>query len=124
MGNARLEVTVLGQRLSLKGACDAAHVQRLAHHVDQKVEAIRRGGSTLSTLKLAVLAALNLADDCLAAQRSEQDFRDDMLQRSKALLTALDELEGREASDRLRAEPSAQLRAKPTAPTSAQSVRP
>jgi cell division protein ZapA len=108
MSNARHEVTVLGQRLSLKGGCDAAHVQRLADHVGQKVEAIRRGGSTLSTLKLAVLAALNLADDCLTAQQSAQKFRGDMLRRSQALLTAIDEL------DIETGVPSAQPNAEPT----------
>jgi len=39
------------------------HIERLASVVDSKMRAVSAGGATVDSLRVAVLAALNLADE-------------------------------------------------------------
>lgn len=58
-------VTIFGRTYNLRGGGDAAYLQRLAASVDVKMREIARATGTADTLKVAILAALNLADDCM-----------------------------------------------------------
>lgn len=62
MTDDRITVEILGQRLSLKGIGDAEYAKRLASLVDARMRAIK-GTSTLDISKVAVLTAINLADE-------------------------------------------------------------
>ena len=42
---------------------DPAHIERLAHIVDSKMRAVAEHGGTVDSLRVAVLAALNIADE-------------------------------------------------------------
>jgi len=48
---------------------------------------------TVDTLKVAVLAALNLADDWLSAEKNLETFRRDVTERAQRLLSRLLEVE-------------------------------
>ncbi len=63
-GNATEYVTVdiYDQTYHLSGQ-DAAHVRELAARVDSKMRAVAAQGRTVDSLRVAVLAALNLADE-------------------------------------------------------------
>jgi len=49
---------------------DAEHIRGLAAQVDAKMRAVAAHGRTVDSLRVAVLAALNLADDLSLAQKS------------------------------------------------------
>ncbi|HEV2486121.1 MAG TPA: cell division protein ZapA [Terracidiphilus sp.] len=63
-GNATEYVTVeiYDQTYHLSGQ-DAPHVRELAARVDAKMRAVAAQGRTVDSLRVAVLAALNLADE-------------------------------------------------------------
>ncbi|MGD0731961.1 MAG: cell division protein ZapA [Terracidiphilus sp.] len=63
-GNAAGYVTVeiYDQTYHLSGQ-DAAHIRELAAKVDAKMRAVAARGRTVDSLRVAVLAALNLADE-------------------------------------------------------------
>jgi cell division protein ZapA len=63
-GNATGYVTVeiYDQTYHLSGQ-DAVHIRELAECVDAKMRAIAAQGRTVDSLRVAVLAALNLADE-------------------------------------------------------------
>lgn len=63
-GTDRFYVEILGQRLALKGIDDPAYAQRLAALVDARMRAIK-GGTNLDHGKVAILTAINLADELL-----------------------------------------------------------
>ncbi len=42
---------------------DPAHIERLAHIVDSKMRAVAARGGTVDSLRVAVLAALNITDE-------------------------------------------------------------
>jgi len=55
-------VSIYGQTYNLSGE-DPAHVRQLAEYVDGKMRAVAAQGRTVDSLRVAVLAALNLADE-------------------------------------------------------------
>jgi cell division protein ZapA len=56
-------VTIAGQRYTIKSDAEEAYVQTLAQVVDAKVREVQRGAKTAEPHAVAVLAALQLADD-------------------------------------------------------------
>jgi len=66
-------VTIYGQDYTLRGDADPAYVQRVAALVDQKMREISQRSELASTSKVAILAAVNLADDLLREQQKHQE---------------------------------------------------
>jgi len=61
-------VQIYDQTYHLSGQ-DAAHIGRLAEQVDAKMRAVAAQGRTVDSLRVAVLAALNLADELSQASK-------------------------------------------------------
>ncbi len=57
-----ITVEIYDQNYHLSGQ-DADHIRALAAQVDAKMRAVAAQGRTVDSLRVAVLAALNLADD-------------------------------------------------------------
>ena len=55
-------VSIYDQTYHLRGQ-NAAHIRRLAEIVDSKMRAVASQGRTVDSLRVAVLAAVNLADE-------------------------------------------------------------
>lgn len=77
-------VSIYDQTYHLRGH-DPVYIERLAALVDSKMRAVASHGTTVDSLRVAVLAALNVADELLMAE------------------ARLDTLTGSEASKRTRA---------------------
>jgi cell division protein ZapA len=60
-----VSVAIYDQVYHLRGT-DAQYIERLAALVDGKMRAVAAHGSTVDSLRVAVLAALNIADELLA----------------------------------------------------------
>lgn len=57
-----VSVEIYDQVYNLRGT-DPAHIEKLAALVDTKMRAVSAQGSTVDSLRVAVLSALNLADE-------------------------------------------------------------
>ena len=70
---APVKVEIFGQTYSIQGELEPAYVHKLAKLVDEKMHAIAAATGTIDTQKVAVLAALAIADELqtLQSQRSE-----------------------------------------------------
>jgi cell division protein ZapA len=66
--NAPTPVTIYGKTYHLRGDGDTAYLHELAHEVDRRMREVAETTGTADTLALAILAALNLTDECLQAQ--------------------------------------------------------
>jgi cell division protein ZapA len=66
-------VTIYGQTYHLRGGEDGTYLTDLASLVDRRMREVVETTGTADTLKVAVLAALNLADDCLQARGGRAD---------------------------------------------------
>lgn len=67
-------VKIYDQTYHLSGQ-DAPHIRRLAEMVDAKMRAVAAQGHTADSLRVAVLAALNLADELARASGHAGDGR-------------------------------------------------
>lgn len=79
---SKVTVDIYGESYALKGTSDAAYIQRVADMLNERMKEIAKVNPRLSSNKIAVLAALNIADDYL---RLEQDYQQllQMLNESK-----------------------------------------
>ena len=69
--NQSIAVDIYDQIYHLRGT-DTAYIERLAAIVDAKMRAVSAHGGTVDSLRVAVLAALNIADElCTARQRHD-----------------------------------------------------
>ncbi|MGD0829440.1 MAG: cell division protein ZapA [Terracidiphilus sp.] len=64
--NSYVTVEIYDQTYHLYGQ-DAKHIRRLAELVDARMRAVAAHGRTVDSLRVAVLAALNLADELTQA---------------------------------------------------------
>ncbi len=62
-----IEVRIYGRTYHLRGAEDGAYLQELAKIVDRKMQEVADATGTADTLKIAILACLNIADEFLQA---------------------------------------------------------
>ena len=70
--NQSIAVDIYDQIYHLRGT-DTVYIERLAAIVDAKMRAVSAHGGTVDSLRVAVLAALNIADElCTARQRHDQ----------------------------------------------------
>jgi cell division protein ZapA len=93
-----IAVEIYDQIYHLRGT-DPAHIERLAAIVDAKMRAVSAHGNTVDSLRVAVLAALNIADElCCARDRSDnlagslQNSQQSVRSRAGDLSHLLDEL--------------------------------
>lgn len=62
-----ITVNIYDNAYQLRGT-DPAHIQKIADIVDSKMRAVAQRGTTVDSLRVAVLAALNIADEMLTMQ--------------------------------------------------------
>ena len=73
-----VKVQIFGQSYAIRGELDEAYVQKLAAYVDEKMRAIADATATVDTQKIAVLAALAIADELHNAQ-GDRGEREELL---------------------------------------------
>lgn len=68
----KVTVEIFGETYALKGDMDARQVKLLARMVDDEMRSVAKGNNRLPTAKVAVLAALNLANEYV---KLETDYK-------------------------------------------------
>jgi cell division protein ZapA len=85
-----IRVEIYDESYNLRGS-DAEYISRLAEVVDAKMRAVAQHTSTVDSLRVAVLAAINLADDYYQLKRKYEGIESDYTSRASHLGRALDE---------------------------------
>ena len=70
-GNS-IKVTIYGTEYPVRGETDAEYIKKVAEYVDQKMYEVERSSSAKSTVKVAILAALNIADELFREREEKQ----------------------------------------------------
>ena len=81
-----VEIRVFGQTFSVKTDADEAHIQAVAQYVNEKMEEILKKTRSVSTLNVAILTALNIADDFLKEKEQRKAFLREVEVKSKDLV--------------------------------------
>ena len=89
--NASVRVEIFDQAYNLRGS-DPDYILKLADYVDSKMRAVSEQTHTVDTARLAVLAALNIADEFNLLKRKLDHGSSDYQQRAQQLSRILDEV--------------------------------
>jgi cell division protein ZapA len=89
--NSSVRVEIFDQVYNLRGS-DPQYILKLAEYVDSKMRAVAEATNTIDTVRLAVLAALNIADEYHLIKRNQDVGTIDYQKRAHQLASALDEV--------------------------------
>ena len=85
-----IEVDIFGQRLSLQGNADENYVQELAQYVEGQMNTIAGNLTTSTPAKVAILAAINIADQLFTQESRRQAGEAEVERRAVGLLECID----------------------------------
>ena len=91
VGSGSVRVEIFDQVYNLRGS-DADYILQLAEYVDSKMRAVSEQTATVDSVRLAVLAALNIADEYHLLKRRLETASPEARQRAVKLASALDEV--------------------------------
>jgi cell division protein ZapA len=87
-----VHVEIAGQRYPIRSSLDPTYVAELAAYVDEKMGLAARETTSGDTLKVAVLAALNIADELFRARAAEGAVSTQWQQKAEELERLVDGL--------------------------------
>ena len=91
VNNTSVRVEIFDQAYNLRGS-DPEYILKLADYVDSKMRAVAEQTNTIDTVRLAVLAALNIADEYHLLKRNASAGSGAYAQRANRLANALDKV--------------------------------
>jgi cell division protein ZapA len=86
-----IHIHVSGQRYPIRTTLPAAYVQELAAYVDRKMAAAAEASPSSDAVGLAVLTALNIADEFFRTRDAQQDETESITTRAEALERIVDQ---------------------------------
>ena len=89
--NGSVRVEIYDQTYQLRGS-DPEYIGKLADYVDTKMRVVAQQASTVDSLRVAVLAALNIADEYLVLKSKFDTATVDYTARAGHLSEVLDEI--------------------------------
>ena len=87
-----IPVVIHGHRYPIRSTLEQEYVARLAAYVDEKIRAAADTTPTGDSLRLAVLAALNIADELFRSREQGQATRGAISERAGELERLLDRI--------------------------------
>jgi cell division protein ZapA len=84
-------VHIHGQRYVIRSDAEESYVQALAKFVDDRLSEIKTTSKPVSPQNLAMLAALNIADDLFKERQRNSAFKNTIREKSKTALAYLNE---------------------------------
>ena len=85
-----VHVEIFGQAYSLSAGADPGYVEQLAAHVDAQMREVGKNAGAVDSLRVAVLAALNIADECFRLRAGTDGVAGEAERRALALARELD----------------------------------
>lgn len=67
-----VKVTILGSEYAIKGTANSEHIIKIARYVDQKMREITEQQSIASNTRVAILAAMDIADELFQEKQQRQ----------------------------------------------------
>lgn len=85
-----VKVQIFGQSYPIGTDLEEAYVRKLAAYVDEKMQSIADATGTVDTQKVAVLAALAIADELHGMQRERGEREELMREQAERCLTLVE----------------------------------
>ncbi|OGP83852.1 MAG: hypothetical protein A2V87_03450 [Deltaproteobacteria bacterium RBG_16_58_17] len=88
----RFEVRILGQDLSVISDSGDEHVENVIRYVSEKVEEAGKAAGSKNALNIAILAALNIADEYLRMMGVKENIYSQLENRSEQLIHLINDI--------------------------------
>ncbi|MGC8746273.1 MAG: cell division protein ZapA [Candidatus Saccharicenans sp.] len=100
MSEKILEIEIFGNkyRICVKGEEDERYISQLASYVDQKMQEVAVKSRSSDLAKIAVLAALNIADELFISERRIEELREALNRLENELAQIEDQVRKNEAN--------------------------
>lgn len=85
-----VEVTILGQKYTLKGDASEEYIKKLAAYVDGKLKEVHSASPSITPLKAAILASLTIADELHKLRDDQELIARNIEERTNALTGLFD----------------------------------
>jgi cell division protein ZapA len=85
-------IRVLGQECSVLSDSGDEHVANVVKYVNETVEDIEKSFSSINHLNIAILTALNIADEYIKLKNVEKNMSSQLESRSEKLINLINEL--------------------------------
>jgi cell division protein ZapA (FtsZ GTPase activity inhibitor) len=85
----RIELTLLGQSLTVRTEASADYIRSLARYLEKRVETLKRSGAPDSTRAL-LLAALDITDELFRAREDQDRLPGDVSERLGVMVAQLE----------------------------------
>lgn len=84
------KINILGQELAVSSDADAEHVANVIKLLTEKVEEVSKSANNLKTLDVAILAALNVAEELLELKGVNEELYNQLESRSEKLIQLIE----------------------------------
>lgn len=85
-----VEIKVLGQKFLVRSDSNEEYVNEVASFVDQKVSEVMRSSKSVASLNVAILAAMNIADEFLKYKHQKEKRLEEAQKKIKDLIELVD----------------------------------
>ena len=86
-----MRVEIFDQTYHLRGDVDEAYTRELAAFVDEKLRAVAAGARAVEPHRVAVMAALNIADELFTLRRRTAQFEQQIRPRAERALACIEQ---------------------------------
>ena len=87
-----VRVEIYDQSYEIRGDLDSKYLRNVAQYVDGKMRSITEKGQVIDSLRVAVLAALNIADEYYQLKARHETHEDRVNQKAHEYSSALDKI--------------------------------
>src|SRR5262249_38810205 len=88
-----IEVEIFGQTFTVNSEDDEKYVRQLASYVDQRMRQVGGTSKTAVPLRVAIMAAMSIADEYYKASRREAEIEQEAARLSSTLLERIEQSE-------------------------------
>lgn len=85
-----IDVTILGQKYTIRGEAPEDYIKQLAAFVDEKLREVYNAAPGITPMKAAILASLNIADELHKLKEAEESIARNIEERTNALTGLFD----------------------------------
>jgi len=85
-----LKVRIYGAEYSIRGEADANYIKAIAEYLDSKMRDVDKNVRVDSSLKVAILASLNIADELFRERQEKEHLRIQLEDKLKELNALID----------------------------------
>jgi cell division protein ZapA len=85
-----VEVTILGQKYTVRGDAHEDYIRKLASFVDAKLKEVYNTAPGITPLKAAILASLDIADELHKLREAQENITRNIEERANALTGLFD----------------------------------